>query len=235
MRGTASSTFGGDIGSVGIGDRLGLFRYNGPKVGEGIQVGLSGNIFAQFDLDQPSKDLVNADYLVGIPVTMRRGRVSARLRVYHQSSHLGDEFLLHTQLERVNLSYESAEGLLSLDLGPLRSYGGGEYLFARVPEELKPRLLHGGIELRQGAGRAPTQSHAPIRVVAALDAKSTEENNWAMSWSARGGFEVGRPTGAADRSRRWSLLGEYYSGPSPYGQFLHEHIAYYGVGLHLGI
>ncbi len=234
VRGTASSSFGGDIGSVGIGDRLGLYRYNGPRVGEGIQVGLAANVYAQFDLDTPSNDLVNADYVVGLPVTMRRGPVSCRLRVYHQSSHLGDEFLLHTTIQRVNLSYESGEGILSVDLGPARVYGGGEYLFARDPGSLKPGVLHGGAEVRQGAGRSPTRSHAPIRVVLALDAKSAEETHWGMAWSARGGFEVGRPAGG-DRSRIWRLLGEYYSGPSPYGQFLHENITYYGAGLHLGI
>jgi hypothetical protein len=232
---TASSSFGSDIGSVGIGDRLGIFRYNGPRLGEGIQFGLQGNVFAQFDMTTPSKDLVNADYMVGFPVTMRRGPVSARLRVYHQSSHLGDEFLLDTPVERVNLSFESSEGLLSLEVGPLRAYGGGEYLFHRYPTDLKPTVAHGGLELRQGAWRSPTKSHAPIRIVAAVDAKSADENNWAMSWSARGGFEVGHPVGNEDRSRRWSVLYEYYYGPSPYGQFLHEHVAYSGVGLHLGI
>ncbi len=235
VHGTTTSSFGGDIGSVGIGDRLGIFRYNGPRIGEGFQIGLSANVFAQFDLDKPSMDLVNADYVVGIPITMRRGPVSARLRVYHQSSHLGDEFVLDTPIQRVNLSYESAEALPSLDLGPMRVYGGGEYIFARDPSSLKPRLLHGGVELRQGAGVAPTASHAPIRLVAALDVKSAEESRWAMAWSARAGFEVGRPAGREDRSRRWSLLGEYYAGPSPYGQFLREHVSYYGVGLHLGI
>jgi len=29
------------------------------------------------------------------------------------------------------------------------------------------------------------------------------------------------------------LLGEYYRGPSPYGQFYREHIQYWGIGVHL--
>jgi hypothetical protein len=37
----------------------------------------------------------------------------------HQSSHLGDEFVLRTRLERVNLSYEGVDLKLSYDL----SYG----------------------------------------------------------------------------------------------------------------
>ena len=78
----------------------------------GFQISISGSVFAQFDLDVNSYDLLNADYIVGIPITMRTGAFSARLRLYHQSSHLGDEFLLREEdptFVRENISYESAE------------------------------------------------------------------------------------------------------------------------------
>jgi len=58
-------------------------------------VSLFGAVFAQFNLDTPSFDLLNADYLVGPELTLRHGRWSGRVRFYHQSSHLGDEFLLN--------------------------------------------------------------------------------------------------------------------------------------------
>jgi hypothetical protein len=35
------------------------------------------------------------------------------VRLFHQSSHLGDEFLLRNRVERINLSYESADLKLS--------------------------------------------------------------------------------------------------------------------------
>jgi hypothetical protein len=61
-------------------------------------------VFAQFDLDSTSDDLLNADYVVGLPLTFRRAGFSARGRFYHQSSHLGDELLLREEndLEREN-------------------------------------------------------------------------------------------------------------------------------------
>jgi hypothetical protein len=55
-----------------------------------------------------------------------------------------------------------------------------------------------------------------------------------VAWSARAGFEVGLEPGAEHRARRWSLLAEYYDGPSPYGQFFRDQVSYYGIGLHLG-
>ncbi len=235
VRGTSSSAFGTDLASAGMGDRLGLFRWNGPTLGEGLQLSLAGNVYAQFDLNAPSFDLINADYVIGLPLTLRRGRFSGRLRLYHQSSHLGDEFLLRSTIKRENFAFESLESILSLDWGPFRAYGGGEYLFNETPENLVSRVVHGGVELRQGGGLFSSDRLARVRLIAAFDVKSADELEWSVAKSARAGFEVGRAPGAEHRSRRWSVLGEYYDGPSPYGQFFRDQVSYYGVGLHLGL
>src|SRR5438046_1954415 len=59
---------GTTIGSVGLGDSFGLVRWGGPNAGEGVQLDVVGAIFAQFDLDSVSNDLINADYIIGLPV-----------------------------------------------------------------------------------------------------------------------------------------------------------------------
>ena len=226
---STKSAFGTDIGSVGVADQFGLARWGGPSPGEGLQVGIEGAIYAQFDLASASYDLVNADYTVGLPVTFRRGPASARVRLYHQSSHLGDEFLLRADHpERENLSFQSLEGLLSLDAGPLRLYGGGEYLMNQQPERLQPYVAHGGVELRQ---RRPFGTSG-IRLVAGGDVKALERDGWRAGYSARGGFEFSRTGESANVGRRWMLLAEYYNGASPYGQFFRDHIEYAGVGIH---
>src|SRR3989441_9983146 len=68
-----------------------------------------------------------------------------RSRLYHQSSHLGDEYLLHTNAQRVDLTFEAAELLVSKEIAQWRVYGGGEYLFAHSPADLAPGVLHGGL------------------------------------------------------------------------------------------
>jgi hypothetical protein len=231
LRGTSSSAFGTDIGSVGIGDRFALFRWNGRNPGEGVQLGLSGNVYAQFDLNTKSFDLINADYVVGLPVTLRWSRFSARLRLYHQSSHLGDEFVLRPGVERTNFAFESFEPILSVDVGPLRTYAGGEYVFDRRPERVDSRVAHGGVELRQGSGLLGAGRLAGLRLIAGLDVKSVEALEWSVAWSAQAGLEAARPRESERPSRRLSLVGEYYYGPSPYGQFFRSKVSYYGVGL----
>ena len=221
------------IGAIGIADEFGIVRWGGSRLGNGVQLSLQAGIFAQFDLDSESFDLLNADYIVGLPLTMHAGWFSARARLYHQSSHLGDEFLLRPQDSvRVNLSFESAEMILSADAGPLRLYGGGEYLFNRSPDDLEHYVAHGGVELRPMRPSLPMGPLGLVRTVAAVDLKASQEQDWKPSVSVRAGLEFDRRRMSDPPARRWSLLFESYSGPSPYGQFFREKIQYAGLGIH---
>ncbi|HSQ29456.1 MAG TPA: DUF1207 domain-containing protein [Gemmatimonadaceae bacterium] len=221
-----------DIGAVGIADQFPFFRTGAVKPGDGLQLGLAGAVFAQFDLGTSSYDLLNADYLIGVPLTFRAGPFSGRARIYHQSSHLGDELLARDNPpKRENLSFESAEVLLSLDVSALRIYGGGEDFVRRDPVDLPERLAHGGLELRPRANI----DFGPLavgRFVAAVDAKVVNDTTTRTGVSVRAGFEFGRPHDALAPSRRWSILAEYYNGPSPYGQFHREQVRLTGIGLH---
>jgi hypothetical protein len=93
-----TSADAGQIGAVGVGDGVAFVRVGGPRPGEGLQVGIEAAVFSQFDLDTPrAAVLLNADYVVGLPVTFRIRFFSVRVRLYHQSSHLGDELLLRPE------------------------------------------------------------------------------------------------------------------------------------------
>ena len=235
LRGDAED-FATDVGSVGISDSFGFFRFGGSRRGNGVQLGLSGGVFAQFDLGTSSYDLINADYIIGFPLTMRKGGTSARLRVYHQSSHLGDEFLLRSEhIDRENLSFEALEAMLSQDVGPLRLYAGGEYFLNREPRTLPRKLAHGGIELHPG-GALRLGTLGAVRLVAAGDVKVVSEaGDWDTGISARAGIEVGRARDGSTSSRRWSLLYEFFDGPSPYGQFFQNDVRLSGVGFHFAL
>jgi len=224
-----------NVGSVGISDAFGLLRVGGPKPGDGFQVSLAGSVFAQFDLESTSYDLVNADYIIGLPITFRRKAFSMRFRLYHQSSHLGDEFLLrenNPKFVRENISFEAAEMILSLDGGPFRVYGGGEYLLRRDPKDLERYVAHGGVELRPARRLVRFGTVAGVRFVAGGDVKASEEQDWKPAVSIRTGFEFDRPRDTDPPGRRWGLLFEAYTGPSPYGQFFRNQVRYFGAGIH---
>jgi hypothetical protein len=56
---------------VGFGESFGVV---GQRNGcDRWQVGILGGVFAQFNLDSSFMDLINADYVIGIPVSWRSG------------------------------------------------------------------------------------------------------------------------------------------------------------------
>ena len=220
---------GTSIASVGVGDTFGLFRVGGPDPGEGIQLDVMGSIFAQFDLGTESNDLINADYIVGFPLTFRRHGFSFRAKLYHQSSHLGDEYLLRSdEIVRENLSFESIEFLVSQELSVLRLYVGAEKIFRREPDELPDSLFHTGVEVRSGRARK-------VQMLAGVDVKTTERHDWSPAVSGRVGLELGRPGPEGHPGRLIMLLFEMYQGPSPYGQFFQDDISYLGASVHIGL
>lgn len=216
------------VAAVSVGGELPF--YQAPVGGGAWGVGLQAAIFALFDLNAESKDLINADYRVGIPISWRMGLTSAQLRLYHQSSHLGDEYLLRSaenRASRVNLSYEAVDLKLSRELfdGVLRVYGGGGVLFDQDPADLDPGMLQAGAELR-----GPwTFADGLLRPVAAVDLQSIEARNWHVDVSARAGLEL---ASSIDRTYTLQLMLEYYRGRNPNGQFFVRDADFYGIGLH---
>lgn len=217
------------VAAVSVGDEFPL--YQSPGLAGAWSVGIQAAVFALFDLNAESKDLINADYWVGIPLSWRSGPNSAILRLYHQSSHLGDEYLLRSannRRARVNLSYEVVDLKLSREFADhaVRIYGGAGYLFDQEPSDLKHGLLQAGLELRSPWSFA----NELLRPVAAADFQSTEESDWRVDLSARAGLEL---ASSVDRDYVVQLTAEYYRGRNPNGQFFLRDIEFYGLGLHV--
>ncbi|MBI4169746.1 MAG: DUF1207 domain-containing protein [Acidobacteria bacterium] len=215
-----------DIASVGFGETFGLARWPREREGDGWQAGISGAVFALFNLDASSRDLLNADYIVGFPISYRSDRWSGRLRLYHQSSHLGDEFLLEPQpgppVTRINLSYEALELLGSHESRGLRLYGGGTRIVSSDTSLGRDRA-HAGIEYRGARPRWRT-----ARVIAGFDVQAWDETGWDRDWSLKAGFLFRSPYG---EGRSLQVLLEYYEGHAPHGQFFSREVEYFGVGI----
>src|SRR2546427_8774069 len=92
-------------------------------------------------MQSATNDLINTDYLVGLPLTYRHGSWATRFRLYHQSSHLGDEYLLHTNAQRVDLTFEAAELLVSKEVAQWRASHAGGWHVGPAPPPSAPRAL----------------------------------------------------------------------------------------------
>ena len=211
--------------SVGIGVNFGLYRWHGQRPGEGWQVSMFSHFASQFDLEADSYPLINTDFRVGFGLSHRRGEFSTRARLLHQSSHLGDEFLLQgNSPTREDLSVEVLDVAVAWERAGWRPYVGASYIVHAEPASLKKWGLQAGVEY---AGSAPVVFGG--RLVAGLDYRAREENDWRGGVSAKVGLGFGRHE--PQQRRGVSVLLEYYDGPSPFGQFYRDIISYYGVAL----
>ncbi len=214
-----------DLAATSFGETFLLFKDYAPFHSK-WEIGLQAGVFAVFDMNAKSFDLINADYLAAIPIGYRKERFSALFRLLHQSSHLGDEYLLSRNIKRVNLSYESVDFKVSYDLEEsFRIYAGSGYMIRREPNELEPLSYQYGLEFKSEKSFLDSR----IVPVAGADFKHWEENNWDRDISLRAGFRI---ENSLESDRIISFLLEYFNGHSPNGQFYKNPIEYIGLGIH---
>jgi uncharacterized protein DUF1207 len=215
--------------AVSFGETIPLYRGDIGEKGKWGQweTGIQAGVFSIFDLDSQSIDLINTDFFVAGFVGYRFRDFSALGRIFHQSSHLGDEFLLReTRPNRVNLSYEGLDAKLSYDLPlGLRAYAGGGYLVDVDPSNLGRGLAQAGAEFKSPW----TLWQGRLRPVAGMDFQWREENNWHTDFSLRAGLQF---ENVSVLSRNVQILAEYFNGRSFEGQFFKQLVEYFGIGAH---
>ena len=219
-----------NIGSVGFGDSFGLVRWAGWGEADAWQFGISGAVLAQFNLDSDSMDLINADYIIGLPLSYRNGPWSARARIFHQSSHLGDEFLLLPQRPelkqpRINLSFETIELLGGWEWEGIRLTAGPSYIL-HTDTPLKRYSVQGGIDYQS----TKTVYKPTVHPFASVLCHAWEETDWNPDVNAKAGITIRSPY---TEKRAIQFFAEYYHGNLPFGQFYKLRADYYGAGINV--
>ena len=219
-----------NLGSVGFGDSFGLVRFAGWGKEDAWQLSISGAVLAQFNLDSSSMDLINADYIIGFPISYRNGQWSARVRLFHQSSHLGDEFLLEPQnteikVTRLNLSFETIELLGAWEWEGFQFTTGPSYII-HTYTDLKRYSFQAGIDYQS---RKPV-FRPTIRLFASALYHAWEETDWNADINVKAGVNIRSPY---TEKRSIQIFGEYYHGNLPFGQFYKLRAEYYGVGINV--
>jgi hypothetical protein len=207
------------------GARVGLIRYGTVDDGwpEGWQLDVEGAAFPRIDLEN-SRDLVSADFRVGIPLTYRRGPWETKIGYYHLSSHLGDEYMIRHQdtlATRDNYVRETAVAGLGFRPVPgIRPYGEAGYAFSR-----------GGItrpwEFQFGAEYSPIEPIGPRGApFLAINGHLRQENDFGGNLVAQTGWQWRGRTG---QLLRFGL--QYFNGKSDQGQFVLDSEEHIGLGL----
>ncbi len=225
-----------NTGPVSFGDYAGLVRFcNVMGCGGALDIGIEGAVWAVFRHCAETSPMVNADYYVAIPVTYAINCWAFRFRLFHISSHLGDEFLImNPGFDRRNPSSEYVD--LFAQYRPncdFRVYGGIGWIARNDPTyEFHRFYSEYGAEYYLPFFRwCIPNSRVLGRVFTAAHFRSREDNHFKFDGTFTVGYEWARCFCDYKRIR---LYFEYHNGFSLEGQFNRlptdytALIAYYG-------
>lgn len=233
---------GKNAAAVALGDDFPIYRWRGVFRWCGdLQIDIEAGIWAVFNFDNVPKidgtycELVNTDYLLGIPLSYAVDRWSFRLRLYHISSHLGDEFLVnrpHFLSKRVNPSFEALDFFTSYQFSKnFRGYcGPGIILHSDRSFDMKTFYVEYGAEWRFYPMRFNYHRLYGTPFLA-VDVQNWQVRNWDFDVTIMGGYEISKLAGIG---RKMRLFFTYHTGFSYEGQFFLERTNYWQIGLAWG-
>jgi hypothetical protein len=184
--------------------------------------------FTQFEayhddqLNRARRQIMNNDYKISIIYNVRRGATTWRFRVYHLSSHLGDDYIYRNKITAPtpnSVNYELLDATYSRTVSNWRLYGGLGVVL-RKSEERKPLSAQLGAFYKKPSDKA-------TRLVGGVDIKFWQQTNFRPGIHAGIGFELGRT------QNNLTFLLEGYSGFRPYSQFEDQQTTWLGIGLYL--
>ncbi len=234
---------GNIVAAVSLGDDFPIFRWRDVFCWHGdLQIGIDAGVFAVFNYwHVPKKndgewcELVNTDYYVGIPLTYAVDRWSFRLRIYHESSHLGDEFLVnHPKYikKRVNPSMEAIDFFSSYQFSKhLRGYFGPGVVFHSDPTfRIKPLYIEYGMELRL-FGKKLYYHRLYGTPFFAVHLENWQQRHWNLDTTYKLGYEISKMQGIG---RKMRVYIDYHHGYSYEGQFFNKRTEYGEIGFSWG-
>lgn len=221
-----------------LGDDFAIYRWLDAVWGADIQISIEAGMWAVFNMD-PSPDiadgteLVNTDYYVGIPITLAKNKWSFRLRGYHISGHLGDEYMVnHPGVVRLNPSIEAIDFYTSYQAtDSVRVYvGPGVYVHSDPTFKWKPLYIQYGTEVRF-CGHKFYYQKLYGTFFFAMHIRNLEQLHYNWDGTYRMGYEFSKLQGIG---RKFRLFIGYHQGYSLEGQFAKERTHYFEYDLNYG-
>ena len=228
--------FGTPLVDVSYYDMIPIIRFFNLFTNEDqLELDIEGALWAFFQTFKEYAPLVNADYYIGGSINYAWDRWAFRMRVFHISSHIGDEFLLiHPDFNRKNPSAEYVDLFASyVPIDPLRLYLGFGYIPIRDPSfRIKRWYVQGGAEYYipcfQFVSLCHMISGSPY---VAANIGSWENHNWNINQTYVLGYEIAKLYGL-ERKLRFYM--QYHNGYSFEGQFCDLRTQYFSLRLSYG-
>ncbi len=208
---------------VSLGSTFPILLLAGEPTRNPLIVGVEAAVFARFGLQVLERELIASDWLFAVPLIWHRDRGWIRLRYYHSSSHMGDEYSRRFDDPGINFSRDAGELLVfHRPLDVLGVYAAARYSVNVHPEESKRWVVRTGgqLESREDGGT--------FRPFAAADVEWDEE----AGGQPRVEVRVGAWIPKVGKRRVFRLSLSLLTGPSPLGQFHGLSTTQFGLAFH---
>jgi hypothetical protein len=208
-------------GEVVLGENFPLVALKGgPRP---IVLGLGSQVYGRFSLTDPKSALISTDWVVGINTTATVQSWALTLEVFHESSHLGDEYGDRFPGDRLDWTREVLGGWASYRAGVWRLTAGASYV---LDDQLQLPAPGGslGIDYR---GRSQRFMGGQVRPVAGVFTEATAATRWRASTSAKLGVSFATPGDGHDLGL--GLIA--HDGLSTQRQFFRQPNQYVGLEL----
>ncbi len=214
---------------VNIGFQQSIFRFQ-KSDDMGIEFGFAAAAFTQFTIKAVENykylgEIENTDYKASGFINVLFDKWATRLRLFHISSHLADDYILRNQIAIPNpgtVNYEQLDLTTSCQQQFMRYYLGIGMVI--TPHAVRERLsLQSGMYYRKIVG-----GKEMLRLAGGMDVKIFEQNNYRPNIKSAIGLELG----ATDKTHLGLFL-EYYNGHLPYSTLEYNIVQWLGVSAYL--
>jgi hypothetical protein len=214
---------GQNTSDVALGYAWGLTRWRSGKLQEWLwESDLEAMAYSRFQIGGGINKFETVDFFANLPVTVRHDDVSFKGTLFHESSHLGDDYIRDTRNTGFRSSNEGVRLQAAFEARRWgRVYGGGTYLIHDIPVA-GPWSAQSGFELFSDDLR--WSKRAPTRLFFGQDFQSHEDVKWNLDSHTVVGLKL-QFRESPSRAVRFQL--GYFDGHSPFGQFytVREHYA----------
>jgi hypothetical protein len=186
-----------------------------------IILGLGSQVYGRFSLTDPKSALISTDWVVGLNTTAALNAWALTLEVYHESSHLGDEYGDRFPDDRLDWTREVLGSWASYVTGRWRLTAGASYV---LDDELKLPGSAGALGLDYH-GHSRRFLGGQARPVIGVFSEANAATHWRVSTSAKLGLAFA--TTGEGHEISLGLIG--HDGLSTQRQFYRQQSRYLGM------
>jgi hypothetical protein len=189
-----------------------------------VTLGFGTQVYGRFSLGDRKSALISNDWVVGLNTTAALGAWTLTGEIYHESSHLGDEYGDRFDASRLDWTREVAAAWVSYGPGAVRITGNLSYVLI---DELDLKRPGAALGVDYAGRQVGSFFGGRIRPTAGVFFEGAAATRWRISSSARLGISIAREPGG--RELGIGLIA--HDGLSTQRQFFRHESRYIGAEL----